>query len=213
MIIKNNIKYACEPCIKGHKVASCNHADRPLVQIKRKGRPSTACFHCKELRMVRNVNPSGSCKCNSKKATSTCGCTHGNPCKCHTRRKRGQNKAPNAVENSPSFSVITPTSLEDKDINTLLNPLTNIFSSIESINEESQNLTSPTMASDFSPQDNKQDDLTSMYVPIVDLNHNNNSSLYDLTGDLNDDGNWSLYNSNLGDFSNFNASDQNLGLE
>lgn len=92
MIIKGNIKYACETCIKGHRVATCNHSDRPLIEIKRKGRPSTACFHCKELRMVRNVNPSGSCKCHSKKATSTCGCLDGNPCKCHTQRKRSQPK-------------------------------------------------------------------------------------------------------------------------
>lgn len=90
MIIRNGIKYACAPCIKGHRVASCNHTDRPLEEIKRKGRPSTACFHCKELRMVRNVNPSGSCQCRKDNALNSCGCTNGEPCKCHTRRKRGK---------------------------------------------------------------------------------------------------------------------------
>lgn len=29
-------KYACVSCIKGYRVASCNHADRPLIEIQRK---------------------------------------------------------------------------------------------------------------------------------------------------------------------------------
>ncbi|SMN18538.1 similar to Saccharomyces cerevisiae YGL166W CUP2 Copper-binding transcription factor [Maudiozyma saulgeensis] len=213
MIIKNNIKYACEPCIKGHKVAGCDHSDRPLIQVKRKGRPSTACFHCKELRMVRNVNPSGSCKCHSKKATSSCGCTEGNPCKCHTRRKRGQNKVSEALDNIPNFSINTPTSLKDEDINALLDPLPNVFSSVVSSNNECQNITPPTMTSDFSTKDDKIDSFSKIHIPIEDLNRNNNSSLYDLNGDLHDDESWSLSNPTLGDLSNYNILDQNFGLD
>ncbi|CCM05381.1 uncharacterized protein FIBRA_07597 [Fibroporia radiculosa] len=34
-------KYACETCIKGHRSSTCKHTDRPLFEIKKKGRPVT----------------------------------------------------------------------------------------------------------------------------------------------------------------------------
>ncbi|BGP43216.1 copper-binding transcription factor [Rhodotorula kratochvilovae] len=50
----DGVKFACEACIRGHRQASCSHADRPLREIARRGRPVTACAHCRELRKMNN---------------------------------------------------------------------------------------------------------------------------------------------------------------
>ncbi|KAG0329506.1 hypothetical protein BG004_002325, partial [Podila humilis] len=42
-------------CIKGHRSTTCNHGERPLHEIKKKGRPSIQCSHCKELRKAKHV--------------------------------------------------------------------------------------------------------------------------------------------------------------
>ncbi|RXW18688.1 hypothetical protein EST38_g7160 [Candolleomyces aberdarensis] len=55
MIISDK-KYACETCIKGHRSSSCKHFDRPLFEIKKKGRPVTQCEHCRELRKTKQVH-------------------------------------------------------------------------------------------------------------------------------------------------------------
>lgn len=45
-----------ETCIKGHRSSTCNHTDRPLFEIKKKGRPVTQCEHCRELRKTKQVH-------------------------------------------------------------------------------------------------------------------------------------------------------------
>ncbi|AHY79222.1 AQG_2a_G0018850.mRNA.1.CDS.1 [Saccharomyces cerevisiae] len=95
MVVINGVKYACETCIRGHRAAQCTHTDGPLQMIRRKGRPSTACGHCKELRRTKNFNPSGGCMCasarrpavGSEEDETRCRCDEGEPCKCHTKRK------------------------------------------------------------------------------------------------------------------------------
>ncbi|KAI5949598.1 hypothetical protein KGF54_005475 [Candida jiufengensis] len=39
MILINDIKFACMECIRGHRSSSCKHHDRPLLQVRSKGRP------------------------------------------------------------------------------------------------------------------------------------------------------------------------------
>ncbi|KAI7822577.1 copper fist DNA binding domain-containing protein [Gamsiella multidivaricata] len=56
MVFVNGQKFACATCIKGHRSTTCNHGERPLHEIKKKGRPSTQCAHCKELRKAKHVN-------------------------------------------------------------------------------------------------------------------------------------------------------------
>ncbi|KIM38809.1 hypothetical protein M413DRAFT_237712 [Hebeloma cylindrosporum] len=63
MIISSK-KYACETCIKGHRSSACKHTDRPLFEIKKKGRPVTQCEHCRELRKTKQVHVK--CICESK---------------------------------------------------------------------------------------------------------------------------------------------------
>ncbi|XBW34865.1 hypothetical protein QEN19_000432 [Hanseniaspora menglaensis] len=67
MIVIEGIKYACERCIRGHRVTKCSHSDGPLVAIKPKGRPSTICEYCKDLKKNHNSNPSGACSCGRQK--------------------------------------------------------------------------------------------------------------------------------------------------
>ena len=53
-----------ETCIKGHRSSACQHTDRPLYEIKKKGRPVTQCEHCRELRKTKQVHVK--CMCESK---------------------------------------------------------------------------------------------------------------------------------------------------
>ncbi|PIL29324.1 transcription factor [Ganoderma sinense ZZ0214-1] len=64
MVFVGDKKYACETCIKGHRSSSCKHTDRPLFEIKKKGRPVTQCEHCRELRKTRQIHVK--CVCESK---------------------------------------------------------------------------------------------------------------------------------------------------
>ncbi|KAL4206170.1 hypothetical protein AB4K20DRAFT_1811874 [Rhizopus microsporus] len=40
----------------GHRASSCEHTDRQLILIKKKGRPATQCLKCRELRIVRQLH-------------------------------------------------------------------------------------------------------------------------------------------------------------
>ncbi|KAI0357893.1 hypothetical protein OH77DRAFT_1312084 [Trametes cingulata] len=64
MVFVGEKKYACETCIKGHRSSSCKHTDRPLFEIKKKGRPVTQCEHCRELRKTRQIHVK--CVCENK---------------------------------------------------------------------------------------------------------------------------------------------------
>lgn len=43
-------KWACMPCIRGHRTAKCEHWDRWMVRVKRPGRPLTRCPHAQRAR-------------------------------------------------------------------------------------------------------------------------------------------------------------------
>ncbi|EJF55622.1 copper-fist-domain-containing protein, partial [Dichomitus squalens LYAD-421 SS1] len=57
----NDKKFACESCIKGHRSSGCQHADRPLFEVKKKGRPVSQCDKCRELRKTKRMH--GKCTC------------------------------------------------------------------------------------------------------------------------------------------------------
>lgn len=40
MILINDVKYACMECIRGHRSSMCRHHERPLLQVRSKGRPN-----------------------------------------------------------------------------------------------------------------------------------------------------------------------------
>ncbi|WWC71436.1 uncharacterized protein I206_105392 [Kwoniella pini CBS 10737] len=71
MVLINEKKYACEKCIKGHRVSGCTHTDRPLYEIKKKGRPTTQCSHCKDKRKTAGSSVHTKCSCGDVKTPST----------------------------------------------------------------------------------------------------------------------------------------------
>lgn len=62
MVFVNEKKYACESCIKGHRSSSCGHTERPLFEVKKKGRPVSQCPKCRDLRQAKRVH--SKCTCN-----------------------------------------------------------------------------------------------------------------------------------------------------
>ncbi|KAF8349860.1 copper fist DNA binding domain-containing protein [Amanita rubescens] len=64
MVYVDDRKFACESCIKGHRSSTCHHADRPLFEIKKKGRPVSQCEKCRQLRQSKKVHTK--CICNPK---------------------------------------------------------------------------------------------------------------------------------------------------
>ncbi|GAA5930648.1 uncharacterized protein JCM15063_002423 [Sporobolomyces koalae] len=48
------IKFSCGVCIRGHRQASCTHAERELFEVKKRGRPITACETCRIIRKESN---------------------------------------------------------------------------------------------------------------------------------------------------------------
>ncbi|PYI33090.1 hypothetical protein BP00DRAFT_339904 [Aspergillus indologenus CBS 114.80] len=99
-------KWACEACVRGHRVSSCHHSDRPLTHINKKGRPVSQCAHCRGLRKSRTTHTK--CECGDKKKHShkndtdphaadkrdlkqdsrpRCGCTHGQRCTCALKKE------------------------------------------------------------------------------------------------------------------------------
>ncbi|BEI83216.1 hypothetical protein CcaverHIS002_0310840 [Cutaneotrichosporon cavernicola] len=63
MVLINDKKYACATCIKGHRVSGCTHTDRPLFEVKKKGRPATQCQFCRDKRKGGSGGGSVHTKC------------------------------------------------------------------------------------------------------------------------------------------------------
>ncbi|KAG1738598.1 copper fist DNA binding domain-containing protein [Suillus paluster] len=64
MVHINDKKFACESCIKGHRSSSCHHSERPLFEVKKKGRPVSQCTTCRELRHSKRFH--SKCTCNPR---------------------------------------------------------------------------------------------------------------------------------------------------
>lgn len=91
MPIIDGEKYACQSCIKGHRVSGCNHTDRELHHINPKGRPVKQCEHCRGARKSKSHH--AKCECGDRKEKhkdnrdvkvhdNRCGCHSGAKCIC-----------------------------------------------------------------------------------------------------------------------------------
>ncbi|KAF8243190.1 hypothetical protein K440DRAFT_669707 [Wilcoxina mikolae CBS 423.85] len=60
-MIIDGVKMACEACIRGHRVSGCNHHDRKLLPIAKKGRPVSQCNHCRSMRKSRAAHVKCDC--------------------------------------------------------------------------------------------------------------------------------------------------------
>ncbi|RPA84132.1 hypothetical protein BJ508DRAFT_323778 [Ascobolus immersus RN42] len=63
MLVEGN-KFACDACIRGHRVTGCEHVDRQLTQIAKKGRPVSQCSSCRQSRKSRGTH--NKCECGTK---------------------------------------------------------------------------------------------------------------------------------------------------
>lgn len=95
MVLLNGVKYACERCIRGHRVSSCTHTDKPLTMIKPKGRPALQCSHCREQRKLKNTH--SSCNCGKKGKSpgqhfALCLCHKNSHCTCPVKDKKPKPK-------------------------------------------------------------------------------------------------------------------------
>lgn len=108
-------KWACEACVRGHRVSNCQHYDRPLQHINKKGRPVTQCQHCRSQRKNRSAHVK--CDCGEKTTKcihlggleghrESCCCNHGGRCTCAFKKDldtvpetAGLMSEPNSSEN------------------------------------------------------------------------------------------------------------------
>ncbi|KAK9440967.1 uncharacterized protein VB005_05602 [Metarhizium brunneum] len=99
-------KYACEACVRGHRVSNCQHSDRPLQHINKKGRPVSQCHHCRTMRKSRSAHVK--CDCGEKTSKcahlqqpvdghkETCCCNHGGRCTCAHKKEPTLDTVPEA---------------------------------------------------------------------------------------------------------------------
>ncbi|KAI9826454.1 MAG: hypothetical protein M1826_006663 [Phylliscum demangeonii] len=95
----NGVKYACEPCMRGHRSSKCTHSDRILVQVRKPGRPLSSCPH-----------PGGHCSCTGLRMAipkaSNCACGNDSDVGCHADAQ-----ASSIVLDNPNRRASTPASV------------------------------------------------------------------------------------------------------
>ncbi|EIW68362.1 hypothetical protein TREMEDRAFT_14527, partial [Tremella mesenterica DSM 1558] len=70
MVLINDKKFACATCIKGHRVSGCTHTDRPLFEVKKKGRPTAQCQCCRDRRKLKGSSVHSKCTCGDSQTPS-----------------------------------------------------------------------------------------------------------------------------------------------
>ncbi|KAI0830019.1 hypothetical protein F5Y06DRAFT_208521 [Hypoxylon sp. FL0890] len=107
-------KWACEACVRGHRVSNCQHADRPLQHINKKGRPVSQCQHCRAMRKSRSSHVKCDCgekthKCAHLKQTveghkDSCCCNHGGRCTCSHKKEPSLDTVPESDSEAETSS-------------------------------------------------------------------------------------------------------------
>ncbi|KAI1493419.1 hypothetical protein F5X96DRAFT_677093 [Biscogniauxia mediterranea] len=106
-------KWACEACVRGHRVSNCQHADRPLQHINKKGRPVSQCQHCRAMRKSRSSHIKCDCgekthKCAHLQQTveghkESCCCNHGGRCTCSHKKEPSLDTVPESESDIESY--------------------------------------------------------------------------------------------------------------
>ncbi|KAK6516156.1 hypothetical protein TWF506_006068 [Arthrobotrys conoides] len=94
-MIIDGITWACETCIRGHRSANCQHIERPLQPLGRKGRPVSQCHHCRSLRHSRSLHTRCKCELMARNGASEangkrckCRCMEGEACTCAFKKNQ-----------------------------------------------------------------------------------------------------------------------------
>ncbi|KAI0446287.1 hypothetical protein F4803DRAFT_34565 [Xylaria telfairii] len=111
----NGEKWACEACVRGHRVSNCQHSDRPLQHINKKGRPVSQCHHCRAMRKSRSSHVKCDCgekthKCAHLQPTmeghkETCCCNHGGRCTCSVKKESSLDPVPESESETETLTV------------------------------------------------------------------------------------------------------------
>ncbi|QDS71914.1 hypothetical protein FKW77_000458 [Venturia effusa] len=100
-MLRDGQKWACDSCIRGHRVSNCNHHDRELKVIAPKGRPVKQCEHCRSARKDKSHH--AKCDCGSKKLKDVpeseptmesmdCCCHQGSECVCGIKSEMAERR-------------------------------------------------------------------------------------------------------------------------
>ncbi|KAK4519263.1 uncharacterized protein ATC70_009495 [Mucor velutinosus] len=117
VILINGEKYACASCIRGHRVKKCNHNDRQLVPIVKRGRQVSQCNHCRDLRKTNGTHVKCTCAiASTPNPINGCLCEVINSCSCvasHLQEVRDDNSTEGSVySESPSVAETFPPSTD-----------------------------------------------------------------------------------------------------
>ncbi|ORZ00641.1 copper fist DNA binding domain-domain-containing protein [Syncephalastrum racemosum] len=84
MVFCDGVKLACLSCIRGHRSSSCNHLDRPLLEVRKKGRPISQCAYCRDLRKTKQIH--AKCACTKDMSGATAAATENTGCSSTTQQ-------------------------------------------------------------------------------------------------------------------------------
>ncbi|PTB69128.1 copper fist DNA-binding domain-containing protein [Trichoderma citrinoviride] len=118
MMLIDGEKFACDACVRGHRVSNCQHSTRPLQHINKKGRPVSQCAHCRSMRKSRSAHIK--CDCGEKTSKcihlqppveghlETCCCNHGAPCTCAGKKEAALQPVPESDSDSGQPKAAPP---------------------------------------------------------------------------------------------------------
>jgi len=113
VVVIDGIKYACQNCIKGHRVAHCQHTDRPLQPLQRKGRPVSQCQHCRKYRVENKSHVKCTCAISSvPNPINGCMCHIVERCTCVASARQDTNS-----ESDTAYSLDMASTLRNSGIN------------------------------------------------------------------------------------------------
>ncbi|KAK4172065.1 hypothetical protein QBC36DRAFT_294735 [Triangularia setosa] len=118
-------KWACEACVRGHRVSNCQHHERPLQHINKKGRPVSQCQHCRAMRKSRASHVKCDCgekthKCIHLRPVveghkESCCCNHGGRCTCcHKKEPPRLDTVPESDSDSAAASQTKSSKLSSR---------------------------------------------------------------------------------------------------
>ncbi|KAL1935234.1 hypothetical protein VTP01DRAFT_4374 [Rhizomucor pusillus] len=103
VIERNGEKYACRQCIRGHRVKKCQHVDRPLVLVQKRGRQISQCNHCRHLRVTKRSHVKCTCAvAASPNPLNGCLCEMIHNCTCVASHLQDTSDSPSPIPESPS---------------------------------------------------------------------------------------------------------------
>lgn len=209
-MIVSGTKHACATCIRGHRSSSCTHADRPLFEIRKKGRPVSQCPHCRDLRKIKSCHTR--CECGETSAeqskSSKCKCHSGQPCSC-----AGPVQVYQYIPTEQSRSASTTTSASNSSRDGPKTPGENIGSMLHMFQSATtvNNMASPQSANQIKTQH-------AMPYPTAQLHRENSiqpaiSPSYDLEAFMSSDSGMQQFSNDLMQYSAQSSLHPALGLQ